>query len=292
MLVAHSKALVKRVLCQPTFLSEWIVTQSWYREGPLGLLLLVRDEADIIRDNLEFHFAHGVDFIIVTDNLSRDGTRDILAEYERRQNVLVLDEPSETLEQAKWVTRMVHLARSRFRARWVLAGDADEFWLPRDGSYRTDLARPANVFRAYWVNMLPVEGRPWRRFDRVGDLLAYNGRVSKLLCATSGFHGIYQGNHDVRMIPKIEADSVNVKLYHYPIRTYQQFEKKVVNAGRAYQRNPAAAPTWGFHLRAWYAAYEEGRLGEVYASLGSLGEGRVDDTMSEYFRRSDGMGRS
>lgn len=291
-LFGSPRVLLKRLLLRRTLLSEWIVTRQWYRNGPLGLLLLVRDEVDIIRDNLEFHLTHGVDFIIVTDNHSRDGTRDILADYARRRNVVVLDEPSETYEQSKWVTRMVRLARNRFRARWVLPGDADEFWMPRDGNYRTDLARPANVFRAYWLNMLPVEGRPWTRFDRVGEFLAYNGRMSKLLCATYGFHEIYQGNHDVRLVPKIEADSVNVSVYHYPIRTYQQFETKVVNGGRAYQKNPVAAVTWGSHWRDWYTAYEEGRLAEVYASLGSAGEGRIDSTMEEYFRRCDGTATS
>ena len=43
----------------------------------IGLTLLVRDEHDIIKQWLDFHIPKA-DFIVVTDNGSVDGTRDIL----------------------------------------------------------------------------------------------------------------------------------------------------------------------------------------------------------------------
>ena len=47
----------------------------------LVMTLKVRDEADIIEHNLRFHRALGVDFFVVTDNGSTDGTSEILDRY-------------------------------------------------------------------------------------------------------------------------------------------------------------------------------------------------------------------
>ncbi len=49
------------------------------------MTLLVRDERDIVEQHLAFHLAAGVDFVIVTDHASTDGTQEVLAGYERER---------------------------------------------------------------------------------------------------------------------------------------------------------------------------------------------------------------
>jgi hypothetical protein len=44
----------------------------------LVMTLLVRNEADIIEANLDYHLAQGVDFVIVTDHGSSDETVELL----------------------------------------------------------------------------------------------------------------------------------------------------------------------------------------------------------------------
>jgi len=69
----------------------------------LVMTLLVRNEADIIRANIDFHLRMGVDHIFVTDNGSVDGTREILKDYGSTGRLTVIDEPGRNFSQAVWV---------------------------------------------------------------------------------------------------------------------------------------------------------------------------------------------
>ena len=66
--------------------NNWIFPK---KDTKLIMTLLVRDEQDIIRENIEFHLSQGVSFFIVTDNLSTDGTAAILKEYEERGSCVI-----------------------------------------------------------------------------------------------------------------------------------------------------------------------------------------------------------
>ena len=63
------------------------------------MTLLVRDEEDIVEDHLVYHLNQGVDFVVVTDNNSVDGTRDVLDRFQRMGYVEVIDEPDDTYDQ-------------------------------------------------------------------------------------------------------------------------------------------------------------------------------------------------
>ena len=72
----------------------------------LAMTILARDEADIIEDNIRFHASAGVDKFVVTDNASLDGTREILEKLSKEFDVKIFDEPSHTIDQDRWVSRM------------------------------------------------------------------------------------------------------------------------------------------------------------------------------------------
>jgi len=74
------------------------------------MTILVRNEDDIIRENLEYHHRNGVDFFIITDHHSTDNTLSILKEYEARGIAEVRVETSKEHHQAKWVTEMARMA--------------------------------------------------------------------------------------------------------------------------------------------------------------------------------------
>src|SRR3954454_16348107 len=127
--------------------------------------VLARDEADVIDAQVAFHLNAGADFVIATDNNSRDATTEILQRYERAGSLHLIQEPAEGLRQSEWVTRMARLAATDFGADWVINADADEFWWPRGESLKDVLAAvPARygIVRALLRHFVPrpADGSP------------------------------------------------------------------------------------------------------------------------------------
>ena len=130
-------------------------------EMKLVMTLLVRDEADIVSSNIDFHLDQGVDFIIATDNLSVDGTTDILRAYERRGVLHYIHQTDDDYAQHRWVTNMARLACTQFAADWVINNDADEFWCP--DRWRSEASAQRHPF------VLPRGGRQACEFLAAAD---------------------------------------------------------------------------------------------------------------------------
>jgi glycosyltransferase involved in cell wall biosynthesis len=239
------------------------------------LTLLVRDEADIIACNLDYHLGQGIDWIIVTDNGSTDGTREIVEECARRGRVALFHEPPSDFSQHRWVTQMARLAYANYRADWVINADADEFFVPRRGRLREQLAEcrtAADVMFAARTDFVPFD-RPFR--DPPPIEMVYRKSVSLDLAGRplppKALHRgapdviIAQGNHDAhssRFRP--ERPHAAIEVFHYPIRSRAQFERKVRNGGSGYAQNKDLDRGVGFHKRYWYELLQNGELDTEY----------------------------
>ena len=230
------------------------------------MTLLTRDEADILRANIEYHLERGVCSFIVTDNLSRDGTRDILLEFERQKLVHYIAERDDDYAQRVWVTRMARLAHEQFRADWIINSDADEFWWPVSDSLLSAVFSrvPQKVFalRVQRTNFVPTDFDPTSAFyDRMTlrDTRSSNSTGAPLppkVChRASGDVVVEQGNHGVTCSHAIVTEATSaMTIFHFPLRSYAQFENKIVQGARAVMRNPNLGYTnitWKYLYQVW-----------------------------------------
>jgi Glycosyl transferase family 2 len=215
----------------------------------LVMTLLVRDEEELLEANLEYHFAQGVDFAIVTDHGSTDATPEILDEYASRGLVRVLRTEGDQHHQSRRVTRMARLAAVEYGADWVINNDADEFWWPAVGSLHDVFAAiPEHVgqIAARRNNFLP---RPVDRDEpfhqqlvvREKDSQNIRGEELEPKIAHRADPGVIvaPGNHSVTnaWLPPSPVREL-VEVLHFPMRTPEQFERKVLSVGRGYESLP------------------------------------------------------
>lgn len=261
------------------------------------MTLLVRDEADIIAANLDYHFAQGVDLAVVTDNRSKDGTLKILRRYEKSGRIRLLRERGKDFQARRWRTRMSRIA-AEMGADWVITNDADEFWWPQEGDLKATFdGFPAEVgsVLAPRSNFVPTpeDGRPFLERMTLREVESKNpfGKPlqPKVAHRASATVRIAQGNHKARGVPGDTVETGALEVFHFPWRSYAQFEAKVVTMGRAYARNKEVKPGTG-RVRRWlFELWEQGGLSDYYSeqmAADGVREGLTEDPRLRDFMSS------
>ena len=255
------------------------------------MTLLVRNEVDIIRHNIEFHLYYGVDQIVVTVNRSTDGTLDVLREYEKEGFVKIIQEPSLDFDQARWVTRMARIARDELHADWIIHNDADEFWYPDSGDIKAALISTGfDVCMVERINMLyPWDGdedEPWHQrlvyrmnppFHSASMEDPYRGGISnphfccslpsKIACVARELKEVEHGNHDVVFEGKVKKGNCpGILIYHFPFRSRSRFLKNTCEIGECLSSSPISInrPRVGWHRRRWYNLMQKGYFDQVF----------------------------
>ena len=214
-------------------------------EMTIVMTLLVRDEADIVRAHLSYHLNAGIDFVIVTDNGSVDGTTDVLAEFERAGVVRVIREPVGEFRQREWQSRMARLAATDHGADWVINSDADEFWWPRGGSFSELLAAiPGRygILGSFVRHFVPVadDGRPFHERMRyrltphapVNDPASPWRPYRKIVHRGDPDALVIEGSHELRDSAAAQMRGwYPVECLHFPMRSPAQVERKGTGVG-------------------------------------------------------------
>jgi hypothetical protein len=240
------------------------------------MTLLVRDEEDILDHNLRYHLAQGVDFFIVMDHMSTDGTPEILDAYRRAGVAEVIPQKHAGYLQGQWVTSMARRAAVHHGADWVINNDADEFWWPLHGDLRSTLARVPDRFGGVAVarhNFRPLAGSVGSFLEQMvlRDAVSVNSSGEPLpgkVCHRGHPEVVVsQGNHGA-IVPGRESlfqESV-IEILHFPMRSLKQFENKIALGGRAYEMSPELGVGTGSTWRSLFTTLKREGLERHYES--------------------------
>jgi len=239
------------------------------------MTLRARDEADIVDAQISFHLNAGVDFVVATDHRSQDGTTEILERHEREGRLHLIREQGAAMQEGEWATHMARLAARDFGADWVIASDADEFWWPRGGSLKDVLASVPARYGVVHALLRQFVPRPddgsffaERMTARVSGSAPINDPTSLF---RPNLKVIHRGDPDVTLSAGahtlLESGLVPmrgwypVELLHFPIRSFEQCDRKYSNLRDSLGRSRNA------YYEGVARAREEGRFREFYDSL-------------------------
>ncbi len=222
---------------------------------------MVKIEADVIeafvRHNLGF-----IDALVIVDNDSIDGTREILVELQQEGLPIILfDDPVVGHFQGQIVTAVYRKVVPKFKPRFVFLLDADEFIVTssREALYvQLRAMRPGTIAQYCWRTYIPAptgpEGDvsdplrsithrkvveyPWWK-----PIIVSKPKIDMKLKIVHGNHGVRYAGRSLRKV-KLR----DVVIAHFPVRSVDQITGKV--------------------LVGWIAMLERNRY-RLYVGLGS-----------------------
>jgi hypothetical protein len=218
-------------------------------------IAMVRDEADVIEGTVR-HMAGELDHLIVADNRSSDGTRDILDQLATELPLTVVDDPDPAYHQSAKMSRLAEQAAD-MGAVWVVPFDADELWLAPQRIGDTLAGLDCDIAEAVLYNHLataidpggddPFTTMVWRQREP--------GALPKVAVRWQPGAVIHQGNHGVTL-PSGGTRKQVLEIRHFPARSSAQFARKAINGAEAY-RHTSLPESEGAHWRAYGRLYEQ-----------------------------------
>lgn len=245
------------------------------------MTLMVRDEADIISPMIEHHLNQGVDIIIVTDNGSVDGTTEILDDFAQRGLLELRHDPVHRKQQGVVVSEMARDASRLYDADWVFNADADEFWMPVSPHLTLHQAfrEIDRGIQSFTVDVVDMTGPPALTGTGLQRLVYRDLRSTEKLNAI-GLHAhsssdaahigdpgvtVVQGNHAVSLESRgAPQRDLAIEVLHFPWRSWEQFSRKVENAGSSYLKSQDLKPSPNHHGMRDYRRLREDTLYPSY----------------------------
>lgn len=250
---------------------------------------MVRNEADIIRVNILYHFSIGFDRILVFDDGSTDGTGRILKKLGKDPRVRWTSGVNQDFRQGEIFTRLAREAH-REGADWVVPIDADDFWRARHGSFKEVLSKTnARALEADTVDFIQrreqQESSPdallymTRRVEEpIGRKEAQEllnerrtsyvemARVPRWIFRPSADISLVRGAHSLEGIEGPKEKTDEIFCMHAPLRSRAVIEAKAVSASRRGKKSLGAGLGPGWLYSRWREIQEASGLEEEWAA--------------------------
>lgn len=205
----------------------------------------VRDEADIVGYTIEHLLAHGVDHLLIADNLSKDDTRLILDKY---PEVTVVDNPDEGHHQHDTLTYLSAWA-CELGADWILPFDGDELFYPRSGTLAGFFERCEYhiVCATIWDHIVTdADGYDLNPYRRITHRRPHPQKLPKVAYRADPKAELHPGNHDVFRDNSSRGDGLYAR--HCQYRSFEQMVDKVRTGARAMELSDLH-PMYNTHWR-------------------------------------------
>lgn len=201
-------------------------------------VMMVKDEIDILPFILDHLLEEELDGFFIADNNSSDGTRDLLADYARKnESFHVIDDLDvayyQQIKMNNWINQAVSLG-----AEIIVPVDADEVWYSKDHSISLSSAlrkMTADVAIGYVYDMIP-QADDFNTDNPTVDIVHKDSTKEVWPCVAFKYVpgcSIGQGNHTVNH-PGVYDDSI-IEIRHFQYRNFDQFKRKLRNGKLAYE---------------------------------------------------------
>lgn len=200
-----------------------------------AVIMMFRDESDILEKCLKHWYNLGIRSFYLCDNASKDGSF-YIAETAMKSfpdlEYWYLCHDSATNWPGREVTNRLIQKAHEFDCDWIFPADADEFLQLPEGfntvqDWLSSYAVPENVFQygeLPYLNILPDGRTGWQQPHRkVFGKFHFGWKVS-------------MGNHVIENSDGPELHSLTAHYRHYSLRTYEQFRQKMVNYMTAFNQ--------------------------------------------------------
>lgn len=197
--------------------------------GDIWAITMVKNEADVIESSIRHCLNQGVDAILIADNGSTDGTRELLHQLAKVLPLVVFHDPIVAYEQDAKMTALAKGAR-RLGAKWIVPFDADEFWYGRDCSLGELLRKEkrSTVIYGDLFNAFPVSHEEVSIDSKMAmsDVVA----VKKVAFKAHRFASLCMGSNEVyRGVPRTDG----IFVLHLPWRSKDQLQRKLSQGKKA-----------------------------------------------------------